>query len=159
MNPMDQYPPRPEVTPEMVREAAKDVAERMGGNVDDIVEAYSHPMDGYELGKELEKWHWWDVGRGDIDTLDEVEMNVNDALKLAEEQWIKENNIQPPYPVGAVVECKSRRRIGVIDGVCNYSPGCYLIKPNEPDETEQDNNCRWVCRFEGVTPVNEEQAA
>ncbi|GGO89184.1 hypothetical protein GCM10011348_46340 [Marinobacterium nitratireducens] len=150
-------PPRPTVTDEIVREAAAEIAEKLGGSVDDIVKEYSYPMDGYELAKELEKWHYWNIGRDDIDTLDEVDFRVSDLLKKAQQEWAEAHNIQPPFPVGTRVMCRSRRNTGVIDSICDHSPAAYLIKADGHDD-EKDGYSRWVCKFEAVEPAEETAA-
>lgn len=154
MNPMTQYPPRPVVTEDIIREAALDIANRLSGDVDDIVDAYQHPMDGYELGKALERESCWDIQRDDIDVLDEVGMNARRLLKEQEADWVRDNNIQPPYPVGTRVQTP-HRGTGVIDAIDDYSPGCFLVVPDIRTEVERRSQLRWVCKFEEVEPASE----
>ena len=113
---------RPEVTEEMIRHAATEVAQKLDGDVDSIVEVYRHPMDGYELAKRLERESYWDISRDEMETLDEVEMSVSAAQRKAEREWFESNDIQPPFPVG------TRIREGVITGIYDHMPAYYKVK-------------------------------
>jgi len=44
---------RPKITKEMVLEAAKEIAEKLDGDAETIADHYRHPMDVYELAREL----------------------------------------------------------------------------------------------------------
>lgn len=115
---------RPKVTDEIILEAAKQVAVAIDGNAEDIAQHYVHPMDGYELAKELEYRCSWDIERSDIEILDDMEWIVSELLETAEKQWVIDNDIKPKLEVGA----KTKR--GTICGVSNHSAACYLVKEN-----------------------------
>lgn len=138
---------RPSVTSEMILAAAEEIAERVGGDAATIAEHYSHPMDGYELAKQLDKWAYWDVSREDMETLDEMEMLVRDAHSKAEKEWVEQYSIEPPFPVGTFVE--TRRGVGQIDGISSHSPACYEVKPKGQNDDEA-SRLRWIVKFEEV---------
>jgi len=115
---------RPRVTDDMILEAAKQVAARLDGNAEDIAQQYRHPMDGYELAKELERWCSWDVQRSDIDELDSMEYLVRDLHEKAEKQWVAENGITPALAIGAKI------KRGTICGVDDHRAAYYLVKEN-----------------------------
>lgn len=69
----------------MIQAAAEKVAAKMGGaDAASIARQYRHPMDGFDLAKELDKWEYWDTTREDVDALDEMEYLVDRALLEAE---------------------------------------------------------------------------
>lgn len=142
-------PARPTVTKEMILEVATIVAERMGGaDAETIADNYTHPMDGFDLAKLLDKRECWDTTREDMEVLDSMAGLVDRALVEAEKQWAAQNSITPPIAIGSRVRCPARNRIGVIDSICDYSVACYLVTPEEPDERELASKARWVIKFE-----------
>ena len=148
-------PPRPDVTDEMILAAAEVVAGRLttGGGAEDIARQYQHPMDGFDLAKELDKWEMWDTTREDMEALDSMDGLVDRALVEAEKQWATQNSITPPIAIGSRVRCPVRNRIGVIDSICDYSVARYLVTPEEPDERELASKARWVIKFEDAEAV------
>ncbi|SIQ14511.1 hypothetical protein [Marinobacterium stanieri] len=166
MNPMNQYPPRPTMTDEILEPVVvafiatnPEFAKRCGpDSVQDIVDAYSLSADGFELCKYLERDHGWDTSREDMDTLDELGSDVRARLKQLEQEWMTHNNIKPPYPIGTKVKCNSRRDIGFIDSICEYHPGRFLVRPEAPSDVDRKHSMRWVCKFEEVEPVSEASA-
>ena len=116
---------RPKITKEMVLEAAKAIAENVGGDAETIAHHYRHPMDGYELARELDRYAGWDyLTMFDVEELDNLSGIVSDLHRKAEKKWVEENNIQPPLPIG------TRITQGVIDSVCDYSAAKYRVKEN-----------------------------
>lgn len=115
---------RPKITNEMVLEAAKEIAEKLDGDAETIAEHYRHPMDGYELARELDRYASWDLTMPDVEELDCMSGIVSDLHRKAEKKWAEENDIQPPLPIG------TRIKQGIIDGVCNHSAARYLVKEN-----------------------------
>ncbi|OPX57052.1 hypothetical protein SAMN02745127_02088 [Oceanospirillum multiglobuliferum] len=113
---------RPDVTDEMIRHAAEVVAQKVKGDVGSIVEAYCHPMDGYELAKRLERECFWDVSRDDMELLDEMEGIIDDQHQAAEKEWFESNDIQPPFPIGTKI------KEGIIKGIYEYRPAYYQVK-------------------------------
>ena len=61
---------RPKITKEMILEAAAKIAESLDGDADTIAEHYSHPMDGYQLARELDRYAYWDLTMSDVEELD-----------------------------------------------------------------------------------------
>lgn len=143
---MSDFIARPTVTNSMILSAAEVVAEKIGGDADTIARYYCHPMDGWDLAKELDKNAYWDTTRDDMEALDEVESLVRSALSAAEKQWFADNNIQPPLPVGARVQCRDDET-GTITGIYEYQPAYYEVKPDGQDDAKV-NNRRYLIRFE-----------
>lgn len=115
---------RPKITKEMVLEAAKEIAEKLDCDAETIAEHYQHPMDGYELARELDCYAYLDLKMQDVEELDCMSSIVSDLHREAERKWAAENDIQPPLPIG------TRITQGVIDGVCDHSAARYLVKEN-----------------------------
>ena len=109
-------PKRPTASKEMILAAAAVVAEKIGADAATIAEYYRLGMDGYELAKELDKYAYWDTNREDMEALDEVDSLVDDAIRKAEKDWLVDNDIQPPLPIGTQI------KEGLITGVSDYSP-------------------------------------
>lgn len=123
--PVVEKPPRPRANSDMVRKAAELVAPKVRHiSADEIVRQYRHPMDGYELAKELNHWESCDVSREDMETLDEVEWKVDELLDAAVKEWFETNDIQPPLPIG------TRIKEGVITGIYEHGVATYKVKEN-----------------------------
>lgn len=121
---MKQYPPRPFVTPDVVLAAATELANKWEFDFtpQQIALVYSHRMDGYELAKLLDTELDCEICTNDVDMLDEMQHLVDQHLLKLEKEWFAANNIQPPYPVGTVIN------YGVIDGIYEHRPATYLVK-------------------------------
>ena len=115
---------RPKITKEMVFEAANEIAAKLDGDAETIAKHYRHPMDGYELARELDRYAGWDLTMPDVEELDCMSSIVSDLHRKAEKKWVDENDIQPPLPVG------TRITQGVIDSVCDQSAARYRVKEN-----------------------------
>ena len=115
---------RPKITKEMILEAAAKIAERLDGDADTIAEHYSHPMDGYQLARELDRYAYWDLTMSDVEELDGMSSIVDKLHRDAEKKWLAENDVQPPLPIGTAIQ------EGVIDSVCTYSAATYRVKEN-----------------------------
>ena len=113
---------RPKVTKEMILEAATKIAANLEGDAETIAEYYEHPMDGYQLAKELDRNAYWDLTMSDVEELDGMSSIVERLHSEAEKKWFSENDIQPPLPIGAVI------KQGVIDGVYEHAAARYKVK-------------------------------
>lgn len=116
---------RPKVTKEMIAKAASQVAKHVNGDAETIAASYQHPMDGYQLARELDRRASWDLTMADVEELDCMSAIVSDLHREAERQWVAEFNPLPPLPVGAKI------KEGVIAGICTHSAARYKVK--EPD--------------------------
>lgn len=141
---MSITPPRPRVTRNMIMEAVLPIAKSIGADAETIANAYTHPMDGFELAMELSKNYYFDLTRDDMELLDDIEFDVREQLEAAEKSWVADNNIQPPLPIG------TRITRGVITGICQHSAACYLVKENGC--TQEGRSL--IVRFEDAIPVN-----
>jgi hypothetical protein len=108
----------------MIAVAALEIAAKVDGDADTIAEHYSHPMDGYELARELDRRAGWDLTMSDVEELDCMSGIVDAHYRAAEKKWFEENDIQPTLPNG------TRIKEGVISGICQHSPARYLVKEN-----------------------------
>lgn len=95
---------RPKITKEMVLEAAKEIAEKLDGDAETIADHYRHPMDVYELARELDRYAGWDLTMPDVEELDCLSSIVSDLHRKAEKKWVEENDIQPPLPIGTRIK-------------------------------------------------------
>ena len=145
---------RPKVTKEMIIEAATKIAERLGGDAETIAEYYDHPMDGYQLAKELDRNAYWDLTMSDVEELDGMSSIVERLHSEAEKKWFAENNIQPPYPIGTRIRDRrwKDREVGCIDGIYQHGVAKYLMKPDGQDD-EATGNRRLIIKFEDAEEV------
>ncbi|WP_153899562.1 hypothetical protein [Pseudomonas aeruginosa] len=144
--------PRPVVTQEMKLAAAQKIVSEQGWPdhcAEQIASEYRRHMDGFDLCKELDKWHSWDTSREDMEVLDEMDNLVDQAHRDAEKAWVIANSIKPELAEG------TRIREGVIAGVCEYIPARYKVK---------ENGCTHegrflLVKFEDAYPVEEDDRA
>ena len=115
---------RPKVTKEMILEAAKQIAENLDVDAETIAEHYRHPMDGYQLARELDRYAHLDLAMADVEELDGMSGIVDRLHSEAEKKWAAENDIQPPLPIGTTI------KQGVIARIYEYAAARYLVKEN-----------------------------
>lgn len=82
-------------------------------------------MDGYQIARALEQHKHWDCDMAIAEIVDRYSTLCGDLLRAAEEQWGKENPMEPPYPVGVWVS--TPYGIGRISEVYPRAPNSYLV--------------------------------
>lgn len=94
--------------------------------------------DGYYLAKELDDVYMWDIDAQSVEILDNYDHLVDAELKKAQKEWVKTNNIQPPFSIGTKVTFKwcYEEHVGVIEKISDFDPASYLIKTDLKTESE-----------------------
>jgi hypothetical protein len=126
---MNQYPPAPKQTKEMLTEAfAQFAKEVFQCDLNTLVKAYmSYGPDSFRIAKELDSYGW-DLTIDDVNELEELHWIAERALTNARQKWVDDNKIEPPFEVGTELIH------GVITGICEHSPARYLVKrPTDGD--------------------------
>lgn len=150
------YSPRPEVSAEML---AKDIlkhpsAIKFGWSKEaseTIAEEYLLTFgDGYELAKELDRSHYWDITRDEMEALDDVFFIHNRTKYKLDKEWAK--NFEPAYKVHEVVEFEWDSKIakGIITEILDT--GHYVI-------SIKDKNGMPIVKWEDVQDVQDVQNA
>ena len=86
-----------------------------------IINVNSGCHDGFELAQEMCR-DGCQIVPSMVEILDSLSYEVDDLVKAAEVEWVKSENIKPPFPVGtAITE-------GIIAGIYDHSPARYLVK-------------------------------
>ena len=130
---------RPTITQEMKLAAAMQVAKNLvDGDAEVIASAYSYPMDGYQLARELDDRHYWSISASDVDELDAMDALVRQELERAEKEWAEREAITPKLAVGTAI------KRGVVAGVSEHSPARYRVK----EHGCQQNGRFLLIRFE-----------
>lgn len=153
-------PPRPVVTDKMKLAAAREFIEKEqieGGNASDLAKHGNIWIDGYELAKALDDYCGWHIDSETVERLEAYGSYVRDALNVAEREWFKAFDIQPPHDIGTTVTCNTRNRRGIITDVCEHSIACFSVRPLQPAPDETSPSMRWICKFENVTPVEDDK--
>lgn len=161
-------PPRPSVTPEILFEAARnlvediyDPEEDMDAFAHDIVDVYEDPTSGFELALLLKDRHGWHITDTIVETLSCMDSEVRNLLRLEIGKWVKAYHIQPPLPLGSPVRYRSgfEVKVGVLDEICDHSPGSYCIIPGDRSESQEKQKLRHVVAYEDVELLDEAPAA
>lgn len=125
-------PPRPTVTDEMILRAAQQLVAdfEMDGNPEDVAEQYRHPMDGYDLAKQLDLNCRWDICAIEVEALDTMNQYVDDIHLNAQKKWFAQNIITPPLPIGTRIKLDPilGKPSGEIAGVSDHYPAHYKVK-------------------------------
>ena len=162
MHPMSKYPPRPEFANTRERNLAaryflsdQPVFKEMGDHtIDDVADLLSKSarhMTGFELAKELES-HGWIVDSKIVAALEGWKDASVKCDQRAVKDWVKNNNVQPPYPPGTYVVCSSGLTGKIYCGTASSSAE-YSINLDG-----QRASSILKVRFEDVTPVDSEVA-
>lgn len=123
-------PMPPGLTSEMTLRAARWLVSRFAIPTDDleataqdIARVFRPGMDGYALARALETGAGWTVITTKIvNDLDAMSAVVQQELVMARRNWVRENNIQPPFPDGAQLVQ------GQIVGVYEFTPATYRVR-------------------------------
>lgn len=115
---------RPTITKELITEAAYVVAAKVDGDAETLASHYRHPMDGYELARELDRYCGWDLTMSDVEELDCMSGIVSQLHREAEKKWAAAFPMEPPLPVGSEI------KEGVIAGIYEHQPAYYRVKEN-----------------------------
>lgn len=113
---------RPQITPEMILEAAKQLHGFEPDDAETISKYYYYGQDGYQLARQLDRRACWDLSMPEVQELDQLSSIVDHLLQVSERQWVADNNIQPTLLVG------TRIKQGIITGVCPYAAARYQVK-------------------------------
>lgn len=144
---MTQTSTRPALTSEIIEAAAAEFCERNGWDsgcaADIALVCYDEIMDGYAVAKALERECGWEPTAHDVEVLDCFGDDLRSALRKASIAWARDNNIQPPLPVGSMTTR------GEITGICRYDGACYEIR--DPNDTDRAR--RYIVRFEDAIKV------
>ena len=94
--------------------------------------------DGYYLATELDDVYMWDIDAHSVEILDNYDHLVDAQLKKAQKEWVKTNNIQPPFSIGTKVTFKwcYEEHVGVIEKISDFDPAFYLIKTDLKTESK-----------------------
>jgi hypothetical protein len=145
---------RPALTKEIIKKVALEIAHEVckwanhrdmdaDALAEDMAHEYSRGDNGYELAKKLD-------GRGYmpdaemVESLDLMDSEVDNEYRKYCWEWVKKENIQPPFPVGTKIENNTifSKFSGVISGVSRYYPACYEVPiANNP-------NAKRIVKFE-----------
>lgn len=126
---MAQYPARPSLTKEILLKAAQELLEELelDAEPEQLVKTYAHWMDGYQLAKRLDLDHGWDIDAQMVEHLDDFIHEVESEKDAAQKAWAKDNNIQPPHPIG------TQLHEGKIAGISPHHPAAYLVDYGKKD--------------------------
>lgn len=118
---------RPKITHEIIAGAAAAFCKRHGWDNDqanDLTESYFYDphIDGYKLAKALDDECGWEIDAMDVDALDNFGDEVREAHRQACIAWARDNNIQPPLPIGTMTTK------GEITGIFAHDAACYEVR-------------------------------
>lgn len=143
---------RPQLTKELIAATAVTFCEQNGMDHDaaaDIASVWSGHMDGYELARELDRMCGWSPNAQDVEVLDGFSFALMEAHRAACLAWAKENNIQPPLPIGTMTT------LGEITGIYALDGACYEIRMTG----DTDPTRRRIVRFEDAREAHPEVPA
>lgn len=93
---------------------------------------YRRYVDGYELARHLDDRCGWDMDADTVERLDNVQYRVREEHDRRCWAWVREHNIQPPFPVGTVI------KEGTITGVSKHSPATFeVLMPGDEGSTRR----------------------
>ena len=138
---------RPKITKELLAATAAAFCAREGWDADQAADltrvCHSQHMDGYQLAKALDSECGWFPSVDDVETLDCFGGELREAHRQACIAWARDNNVQPPLPIGTMTTR------GEITGISEHDGATYLIRENG---CTQEGRFLMV-RFEDARPV------
>lgn len=110
--------------------------------------AEAHPVDGYKIARFLENnFIWSSINAEMVESLNSMSKYVDEEYIRICTAWVKQNNVQPPYPIGTeIIE-------GTITGISGSLPAYYEVKPRDHGN-QISPKFRRLVRFERAHPFN-----
>jgi hypothetical protein len=102
---------------------------------------------GIEAGTLVGRLCYHTLSLDQIEALDGIGYQIDRIHKKACEKWVVDFNIQPPLPIGELIE------EGEITGISEYDPATYLVKPYGQDDATS-NRRRRLIRFEDAKKID-----
>lgn len=130
---MAKYPPRPQVTREILLQAGAEVEKELNrwanwkGQCQGLAKALARipggqHMNGYELAKELEySGTLYGIDSEAVEVLDNFSYEVQQRMTELQRQWERAHQVQPPHPIG------TQLKEGRITGISPYAPATYHV--------------------------------
>lgn len=130
---MAKYPPRPQVTREILLQAGAEVEKELNqwanwhGQCTGLAQALARipgaqHLNGYELAKELERsCVLFDIDTAAVEVLDNFSHEVEQRMTALQRQWERTHQVQPPHPIG------TQLKEGRITGISPYDPATYYV--------------------------------
>jgi len=153
---LEAAPDRPEHTDEIKLSAAIKTVDEIP-NIDDECEKESLAElivreagiydSGFEVAKDIEMSTNINFDTMTIEALDCYQSHVDDELKKAGKEWVKQHGIKPQFELGARI--KFFHGEGVVIGVDERGPAQYKVRKDDHDE-----NTYTVVEFEKATLVD-----
>lgn len=112
---------RPKVSKETILKASEIIAKNVDGDAEEIANSYYPHIDGYELAKKLENNFYWDIDVYMIESLDQMQYEVDSIHKKACMQWVIDKGIEPQFENGTKI------KEGIIKGVYKYDAAMYTV--------------------------------
>lgn len=112
---------RPHISTETILQACTVVALKLDGTAEEIASCYYSHIDGYQLAKELEDKHSWNIDLQVIEELEELQWEVDSIHKKVCMQWVIDSNIKPQFENGTKI------KEGVINGVYKHGAAAYMV--------------------------------
>lgn len=139
---------RPGISKDIIEKAALATAketpnlknDQVGELAESIAINYCFGDDGYKLAKKLE-CDCWDVDSMFVEAMDFMDTEVRELHRAECWKWVKEKKVNPDLPIG------TKLTTGVIDGVSEYVPAAYSVKPIGHDDARQGYR-RLIIKFE-----------
>lgn len=131
-----------------------------------LIDEFSLYDDPEDMINTLIRGYEWDFTQELWDNIQHFGSFVRQKFKEKEQQWVKDNNIEPPFPVGAKVRLLSHpysKTVGIINKIYEYEPARYCVLTAEQEEynkqMEQQGKTErqggYVVKFEDVELVEE----
>jgi len=115
---------------------------------------YHSGNDGYDLAKEFD-YRGYNPDAQLVEILEDVWGTKMSMLREAVKQWVKEDDIQPPYEVGTNMLWKYGHKMveGVITGTHPETAQYQVAIPSEGMTVEGGRKA--VLNYEDATPINQ----
>lgn len=151
---MNTTPQRPKITAEIIKKAAEQTSylthldDEIQKKLAELIIRKCNPKDnGYRIARniEYELDLETELSMEFVETMDEFQYLVSNFYAQACQEWVEENNIQPPFSVGTTIT------EGEITAISATSPAYYLVKPHGHDDAI--SNRRLLIKFEDAVAM------
>lgn len=146
--------------PDSYHEDALVAEEFRDGTYEALIEEFYLYNDPQALMNILIRDYDWEFTADDWDKIQHFDFFVRNRLKEKELQWVKDNDIKPPFPIGAKVRLPAHygEAVGIINRIYKYDPAryCVITEKQIQYNKEMENLGRserqggWILKFEDV---------
>lgn len=113
---------RPGISEDLIMAVAQALVKGTPFEAEDVASCYSRMCNGFDIARNLDSLGYDGITADDVTLLDRMDDLVNEEHRRVCWEWVRKEEIQPPYPVGTELDN------GIIHSISEHYPAYYHVK-------------------------------